>query len=171
MDSSTFKEKYIPYHQKMYRIAYRLVEDACDAEDLVQEAYIKMWNKREELLSVNNPESYCIVILRNLCLDFLRAKSKHPAQSAEDMQIADEVEMISGIEQKEDIEYIETLLKQLPEQQQQVIRLRHFDDCSSEEIEQIMGLTSVNVRVLLSRARKRIKELFNSQYLDGSYGY
>ncbi|BES62020.1 RNA polymerase sigma factor [Dysgonomonas capnocytophagoides] len=161
MDSSTFKEKYIPYHQKMFRVAYRLVEDVCDAEDLVQETYIKMWNKRDDLLLVDNAESYCITMLRNLCLDFIRSRARHPSQSSEDLQIADKVEIVSEIEQKEDMLYVESLLKQLPEQQQQVIKLRHFDDCSSEEIEQIMGLTSVNVRVLLSRARKRIKELYN----------
>ena len=110
---------------------------------------------------VDNAESYCITMLRNLCLDFIRSRARHPSQSSEDLQIADKVEIVSEIEQKEDILYVESLLKQLPEQQQQVIKLRHFDDCSSEEIEQIMGLTSVNVRVLLSRARKRIKELYN----------
>lgn len=144
----------------MFRVAYRLVEDVCDAEDLVQETYIKMWNKRDDLLLVDNPESYCITILKNICLDFIRSKARHPSQSSEDLQIADKIEVISELEQKDEINYVETLLKQLPEQQQQVLKLRHFDDCSTEEIEQIMGLTSVNVRVLLSRARKKIKELY-----------
>lgn len=163
MNSSAFKEKYIPYHQKMFRVAYRLVEDVCDAEDLVQETYIKMWNKRDDLLLVDNPESYCITMLRNLCLDFIRSKARHPSQSSDDLQIADKIEVISELEQKDEINYVETLLKQLPEQQQQVLKLRHFDDFSSEEIEQIMGLTSVNVRVLLSRARKKIKELYTNK--------
>ena len=155
----------------MFRVAYRLVEDVCDAEDLVQEAYIKMWNKRDELALVDNAESYCVTILKNLCLDFLRSKARHPSQSSEGLQLADQLETVSDIEHKEEINYIENIMKQLPEQQQQVIRLRHFDDCSSEEIEEIMGLTSVNVRVLLSRARKKIKELFYSQYGHEEYRY
>ncbi|MBD8349261.1 RNA polymerase sigma factor [Dysgonomonas sp. HGC4] len=162
MDAVTFKEKYIPYHQKLYRVAYRLLEDACDAEDVVQEAYIKLWNKRDELIDVTNSEAYCVILLRNLCLDFLRAKKKHLFQSTEDTVLSDSMVLSDEIETVDEIKHIETIIDLLPEQQRKIIKLRHFDDYSNEEIEEIMGLTSVNVRVLMSRARKKIKELFNS---------
>lgn len=162
MDAITFKEKYIPYHQKLYRVAYRLLEDACDAEDVVQEAYIKLWNKRDELVQVENNEAYCVILLRNLCLDFLRSKKKHQFQSTEDTVISDNLVLVNEIETLDEIKHIETIIDLLPEQQRKVIKLRHFDDYSNEEIEEIMGLTSINVRVLMSRARKKIKELFNS---------
>ncbi len=167
MDAITFKEKYIPYHQKLYRVAYRLLEDACDAEDVVQEAYIKLWNKRDELTQVENSEAYCVILLRNLCLDFLRAKKKHVFQSTEDTVISDNLVLSDEIETVDEIKHIETIIDLLPEQQRKIIKLRHFDDYSNEEIEEIMGLTSVNVRVLMSRARKKVKELFNSY----NYGY
>ncbi len=163
MDAITFKDKYIPYRNKMFRVAYRLLEDACDAEDMVQEAYIKLWNKKEELNHIENIESYCVVLLRNLCLDFLRSKNRHHIQSTEDIVIPDAGVLTNEIERDEDLRHIESIIARLPEQQQKIIRLRHFDDYTNEEIEQIMGLTSVNVRVLLSRARKKIKELFNTQ--------
>lgn len=162
MDAITFKEKYIPYHQKLYRVAYRLLEDACDAEDVVQEAYIKLWNKRDELIRVENSEAYCVILLRNLCLDFLRTKKKHLFQSTEDTVISDQQVLSDEIETIDEIKHIETIINLLPEQQRKIIKLRHFDDYSNEEIEEIMGLTSVNVRVLMSRARKKIRELFNS---------
>lgn len=167
MDAITFKEKYIPYHQKLYRVAYRLLEDACDAEDVVQEAYIKLWNKRDELIQVENSEAYCVILLRNLCLDFLRTKKKHLFQSTEDTVISDQQILSDEIETIDEIKHIETIIDLLPEQQRKIIKLRHFDDYSNEEIEEIMGLTSVNVRVLMSRARKKVKELFNSY----NYGY
>ncbi|MDU1905554.1 MAG: RNA polymerase sigma factor [Dysgonomonas sp.] len=167
MNAVRFKEKYIPYHQKMYRVAYRLLEDAQDAEDMVQEAYIKLWNKRNELNYIENEESYCIVLLRNLCLDFLRSKNKNIIESADNVVLADKDVITNDIESRETITQIEVIISQLPEQQQRVIRLRHFDDYSNEEIEQIMGLTNVNVRVLLSRARKKLKELFDNQNYHG----
>nr|WP_297169434.1 RNA polymerase sigma factor [uncultured Dysgonomonas sp.] len=167
MDAITFKEKYIPYHQKLYRVAYRLLEDACDAEDVVQEAYIKLWNKRDELIRIENSEAYCVILLRNLCLDFLRTKKKHLFQSTEDTVISDQQVLSDEIETIDEIKHIETIIDLLPEQQRKIIKLRHFDDYSNEEIEEIMGLTSVNVRVLMSRARKKIRELFNSY----NYGY
>jgi len=163
MNAIAFKEKYIPYHQKMYRVAFRLLEDACDAEDIVQEVYIKLWNKRDELNHIENPESYCIVMLRNLCLDFLRSKNKHQMQSTEDVPLSDKAILTDEIDNLDEIKQVEAIIEQLPEQQQTIIKLRHFEEYTNEEIEKIMGLTSVNVRVLLSRARKRIKELFIKQ--------
>ncbi len=47
MDAESFKKEFLPYHRKLYCIAYRLLENAADAEDLVQEAYLKLWDKRE----------------------------------------------------------------------------------------------------------------------------
>lgn len=160
MTATAFKEKYMPYHQKMFRIAYRLLEDNNDAEDIVQEAYIKLWNKRDELNHIENTESYCVVVLRNLCLDFLRTRNKHRMQSTEEVTIQEEKSLIDELENTDEISYIKTIIDQLPEQQRQIVKLRHFDEYSNEEIEEIMGLTSVNTRVLLSRARKKIKELY-----------
>ena len=49
MDAESFKNEFLPYHRKLYSVAYRLLENAADAEDLVQEAYLKLWDKREGL--------------------------------------------------------------------------------------------------------------------------
>ncbi|MEN9918610.1 MAG: hypothetical protein RL662_1046 [Bacteroidota bacterium] len=163
MDATTFKNTFMPHHQKMYRTAYRLVEDSSDAKDLVQEAYVKLWSKRNELSHVENMEAYCTVILRNLCLDFLRTKNKYQIQSTEDVIISDNALLTVDLEFEDDINHLNAIIEQLPQQQRDVIRLRHFEEYSNEEIEKLLGLTSVNVRVLLSRARKKIKELFNIQ--------
>lgn len=64
MDSECFKQQYLPWHEKLYRIAFRLLGNAYDAEDMVQEAYLKLWNKRDELAEIKNPESYSVVIIR-----------------------------------------------------------------------------------------------------------
>jgi RNA polymerase sigma-70 factor (ECF subfamily) len=165
MNAVTFKELYMPYHTKMYRIAYRLLEDAEDAEDAVQEAYIKLWNKKDELNSIENIESYCMVMLRNLCFDFLRTKSKIKTQAIDETCIAEEEYSLPDIEHNNEINHIESIISRLPQQQRQIIHLRHIGDYSSDEIGQIMGISSTNVRVLLSRARKKIKELLHTNML------
>ena len=63
---------------------------------------------------------------------------------------------------RESIQLVTLLMNKLPEQQRQVLQLRAFNDCSLEEIETITGLTGVNVRTLLSRARRRMRDLFNN---------
>jgi len=168
MNATEFKAKYLPYHPKMYRVAFRLLENTFDAEDMVQEAFVKLWNKRDELAHVENSESYCIVILRNLCLDFLRSKNKYQMESTENIVVQAERNLTDEIENADNIKHLEAIIAQLPEQQQKIIKLRHFDDYSNEEIEKIMGLTGANTRVLLSRARKKIKELFYMQYNYGN---
>ena len=72
MDAETFKKVFLPYHQKLYRIAYRIVQDTANAEDIVQETFIKLWNKKDELEQIENTEGFAIIIVRNTCLDYLR---------------------------------------------------------------------------------------------------
>ena len=52
MDAAEFKQQFLPYHRKLYRVAFRLTGNPQDAEDMVQEAYLKLWNKRDELADV-----------------------------------------------------------------------------------------------------------------------
>lgn len=165
MDAITFKQQFIPYHQKLYRIAYRLLEDEQDAEDITQETYIKLWNKRNELGHVENLESYSVIILRNMCMDYLRSKSRFKVQSQEilNVELSETVSVVAEIEQKEEFQFIEHIVNQLPKQQREVIKLKHFDNYTSDEIENILGISSINLRVLLSRARKKVKELFEKQ--------
>ena len=57
MDAAEFKQQFLPYHRKLYRVAFRLTGNPQDAEDMVQEAYLKLWNKRDELADVLNTEA------------------------------------------------------------------------------------------------------------------
>lgn len=165
MDAESFKQRYIPLHKKLYRVAYRLLENASDAEDAVQETYVKLWEKRDELEILRNPESFCIVMIRNLCMDMLRSV-RNRMDSYETMfkDKYDESSLIGEIEARESLTIIDQLVNTLPEQQQLVFKLRHSDDCSLEEIEEITGLSAVNIRVILSRGRKAIKEQYNIIY-------
>ena len=57
----------------LYCVAYRLLENAADAEDLVQEAYLKLWDKREGLTVISNPEAFSVTLVKNMCFDLLRS--------------------------------------------------------------------------------------------------
>jgi RNA polymerase sigma-70 factor (ECF subfamily) len=165
MDANTFKGVFIPLHKKLYRMAYRLLEDASEAEDVVQETYIKLWEKREELELLRNPESFCIVMVRNLCMDILRsARNKIDSLDLQNIEKSDFTTIISDYETNESLGIINKIVEKLPEQSKLVFKLRHYDDYSFEEIEKITGLSSVNIRVILSRSRKFIKDNYNSFY-------
>ncbi len=79
----------------------------------------------------------------------------------EELKLPTDSNIAREIEQKDEARQVKRLIRQLPRSQQQIILLRDVNDCSYEEIEQVTGLTAVNIRVLLSRARKKIREQFN----------
>ncbi|MFV0536707.1 MAG: RNA polymerase sigma factor [Dysgonomonas sp.] len=159
MDADTFLKVFIPYHQKLYRIAYRIVQDAANAEDIVQDTFIKLWNKRDEMESVDNTEAFAIVILRNTCLDYLR-KTKNDRYTDYDTDMPETTSLTKEIELRDEAEKVKYLINKLPDQQRQVMMMKHWDDYSDEEIEQATGLSAGNIRVILSRARKTIREQY-----------
>jgi RNA polymerase sigma-70 factor (ECF subfamily) len=159
MDAETFKKVFIPYHQKLYRIAYRIVQDAASAEDIVQDTFIKLWNKRGEMEDVDNTEAFAIIILRNTSLDYLR-KIKNDRYTDYDADIPETVSLTKQIELQDETEQVRRLINKLPDQQRQIMMMKHWDGYSDEEIEQATGLSAGNIRVILSRARKTIREQF-----------
>lgn len=161
MGVEEFKKEYLPYQRKLYNIAFRLLENSFDAEDIVQEAYIKLWDKRKDLRHVENRESYCMVLIKNLCLDFIRTNKRYTQRRPSDeIIVVDDVQLPEQIDARDEAEYVKTLINLLPEQQKKVLLLKHYDGYSNEEIEEITGFSDVHIRVLLSRGRKKMKELF-----------
>lgn len=166
MDANSFRQKCLPFHPKLFRIAVALVENRQDAEDILQEAYCKLWEKRDELEDVRNMEAFCVTLLKNLCLDFLRSpKACRYENTIETVTLSImEPSPDKVLENRDEIQCLKQLIDRLPENQKQVIRLRGLSDCSMEEIEEITGFSSVNVRTLLSRARKIIREEYKKLY-------
>lgn len=162
----TLKGCSFPLHPKLFRIAYALVENKADAKDILQDAYYKLWSRRNELTDIQNPEAFCVTLVKNLCLDFLRS----PRANRRDADVTEAVTLSTAsspdeeLERQDKVQQIRHLIDRLPENQRQVLRLRGIEDCSMDEIEQITGLSAVNIRVLLSRARKIIREQLEKYY-------
>lgn len=129
-----------------------------DAKDVVQDVYLKLWDKRDSLNHIYNDQGYCMRAVRNMCLDRLRtALLDIVDKPPEELPIISEDDSSSGIERIETARLIKQCIARLPAQQQQVIRLRELGECSMQEIMEATGLNAVNVRVLLSRARKALR--------------
>ena len=160
MNAEEFQNVYYPLHPKLYRIAFALLNNAADAEDMLQETYCKLWSRRTELTGILQPEAFSVRLIKNLCLDFLRTPRNRPDnEPAEPVTITTGTTPETELESKENIRQIEALIEQLPEKQRIVIQMRGCGDCSLEEIEAATGESAANVRVLLSRARKTLKKM------------
>lgn len=166
MDADSFKRLFLPLHHKLFRIAYALVESKADAEDILQDAYCKLWNRRDELAGIQSPEAFCVTLVKNLCLDFLRSAhaNRHDEEITEAITLSTDSSPEKELETQDKIRQVRRLINKLPQNQRQVLKLRGINDCSLDEIEQITGLSAVNIRVLLSRARKIIREQFDKLY-------
>ena len=161
-----FKRLYLPFHAKLYRIAFALVGNQEEAEDIVQEVYSRLWERKEELAAVRNPEAYAITLTKHFSLDYLRSPraSRQAAELEETEEFQSDSSPEKETEEKDQIRQIRRWIDKLPLNQQQVLRLQGMEDYSVEEIEQITGYTAGNIRVLLSRARKTIREQFKKLY-------
>lgn len=161
MDASEFKSMFLPHNRRMYCTAWRLAGNAQEAEDLVQEAYLKLWTKRDSLTGIDNAEAYCVTLVKHLFYDDRRRKHPKTDDSPPDnLNIADDSDTARNLEQSDETSHVKRLIESLPAQQRQIITMRDVDDLSYDEIETRTGICGTNIRVLLSRARKRIREQF-----------
>lgn len=161
MTHREFKTRFLPCHEKLYRVAFRYLGREYDAEDMVQNTYLKLWENRDNLEEIKNDEAYAIKVLKNLCLDRLR---KIPWRTDDESVLLKRAGTTPRPDEKmelcEDVEILSSIVAELPDVQRKVIVMRHFEGKTTDEIEQATGLTPVNLRVILSRARKTIRELF-----------
>jgi len=168
MESKAFKEIYYQFYEKLYRIAFRLVNDVESARDMVQETYLSLWDKRHGLGIIDRPEAYAIAILRNLCLNHIR--NKKDRINTEDNEDIPEKELLTiKLENKNEAELMIRLIEALPAQQRQIINLRHCEGYTYEEIESITGLDVYHIRVIVSRARKILRLQFERIINDDYY--
>lgn len=158
MNATEFKQKFLPLNATLYRTAFLLMGNEDDAKDVVQDTFLKLWNMRDSITRLDNPRAFCTTIIRNMCIDRMRAASlKIVDKPPEELPIAGDDNASKHIEQNETAQMLNQCLARLPAQQQQVLRLRDLSGCSMQEIEKATGLTAVNARVLLSRARKSLR--------------
>ncbi len=153
-----FKNIWIPLADRFYRVAYHMLESEADAEDAVQELYVRLWTGREKLDDVRNPLAYGIMILKNICIDRIRRRSiarvealtadRQPEESPPDRRMA----------MKDMLHQLLTEMDKLPDNQRNVLKMRALDNLEYDEISRRMGLSEVNIRVLVSKARKTLKE-------------
>lgn len=160
MDAEQFKTAFLPLYSTLYRIAFRLLESQDRAEDAVQETYLKLWSRKEQLEAIENKEAFCATLIRNICIDQLRTERNHPTHPLTELPEATPDLSEDYQQRKEELQQVEYFISRLPQSQQQVVTLRDMKGYSYEEIEQLTGLTSGNLRTLLSRARKKIREEF-----------
>jgi RNA polymerase sigma factor (sigma-70 family) len=160
MDSNEFKSRILPLGRKLFNFARLILNDRDEAQDAVQEVFIKLWNHRNKMDSVENTEAFAMKITKNWCYDRLKAKKPF---LIEDYGKGFDYQKESNnphslLETSDRINRYNTILLGLPEQQRMITQLRDVEGYEFEEIADILNISVNTIRVNLSRARKKIKE-------------
>lgn len=157
MTYEQFCDIYLPLTDGLYRVAYYILESEQDAKDAVQDLYIKLWASRDVLDNVHNPMGYSVRLMKNLCIDRLRKDSRLPrADLPEEIEAADTADGQQAA--REQAERLMRAVRKLPERQRKVLEMRLLRGMSNEQISQETGMSNLAVRVMISRARNKIKE-------------
>ena len=144
----------------MFRIAYAILADREEAADAVQDALLKLWCSRSVLDTVGSIPSYFNMAVRNAALD-IRGRRQTPVQGVDTDNNGHAAHSVcSGAESMTDAAIVMKAIDSLPDNSRQVMRLSVMTGMSSKEIADLMELTDANVRAILSRTRKKLKELF-----------
>lgn len=159
MESSQFKTLFLPCHRKLYAVAWRLTGNAQAAEDLVQETFLRLWTRRQQIVSVECVEAYSITTLRRIFYDTKRSKQIEASErEISELHVKDSEDLNQRIDAKDEWQRIRTMILALPDPQGKIMIMRDIEGQTYEEISVETGLTEVNLRSILSRARKRIRE-------------
>lgn len=155
MNEARFHTVWVPLQERFFRVACHLLEDRAEAEDTVQDLYIKLWGMRDMLEMVKNPAAYGILLTRNLCIDKIR--KRRPLQEADD-SLPGEPPPDSSLIQKELLREALEAIENLPPGQRTVLRMRVFQGKTNGEIAKETGMSELSVRVQMSLARTKIKK-------------
>jgi len=161
MELEKFKSYVLPLREMLLNFARSMLANEADAEDAVQEAFLRMWNIRTQLLSHPNIAGFATKTVKNICIDKLRAERTNI--SLDNIQISEESKSpYIQTEQNDSIGIIKQIIDKLPELQRRIIIMRDVEGYELEEIADITGTESGTVRVNLSRARKKVRDIFIS---------
>ncbi|MDR1369753.1 MAG: RNA polymerase sigma factor [Dysgonamonadaceae bacterium] len=160
MDQKRFKQEVLPLRRQMMIYAGKFFDNKEDAEDVVQELFLKLWYMRNELADYNSIPALSTTIVKNLSINKLRLIQRETNQLDESYPTDEELLISERLETKDQLDHVMQIMSQLPGLQQSTLRMKHIDGYEVEEIAELTGSTSEAVRMNLSRGRKRVKELF-----------
>jgi RNA polymerase sigma-70 factor (ECF subfamily) len=147
------------YSLRYYRIAYRFMVNRAEAEDVVQDAFLKLWENPESWNPAKNSAftTWFYRVVVNLCLD--RNKRKKPLPMIDEMQFADEsITQEENMIERQNEMLIEKYIAALPERQRVALNLCFYEGVSNQEAAEIMGLRLKALQSLLMRAKLTLKE-------------
>ena len=159
-----FRNDILPLKDALYRLALRITLDSAEAEDVVQETMLKLWNRRERWEEIESIEAFAMTICRNLALDQKRMDTQHASLDEADafisMTNSQSPTPFDHTVAQDRIQIVRQLIDTLPEKQRTCVQLRDIEEKPYKEIAAILEISEEQVKVNIFRARQTIRQRF-----------
>jgi len=151
----------LAYKDKFYRFALRMTGNENDAQDIMQELAIKIWQKGTEFDKLENKEAWCMSVTKNLSIDKIRGNKRRQYDNLDSAyKLSDNMQDPgSRVESNDMMDKIKSLINTMPENYKAVIQLREIEEMSYKEIAEILDMTIEKVKIYIFRARKMLQQL------------
>lgn len=157
MQETSFRKDILPLKDKLFRLALRITLNRAEAEDIVQETMLRVWNKRDQWAMYESVEAFCMTVTRNLALDSYGRKE--PESFTEEMgELLATESPYEQLIQNEQLKLLHRIINGLSEKQRTLVQLRDIEGKSYREIAEIIGCSEEQVKINLFRARQKIKQ-------------
>jgi len=158
MTQTEFLHIVMPFKDKVFRLAKRLLVSREEAEDATQEVLLKLWKNKKKMQEYKNVEAFSMTMTKNFCLDKLKSKQAQNLKLVHSNYQDNNTSLQKQLEFSDSVNWVAKIIEDLPEQQKLVIQLRDIEQYDYDEIGKMLDMNNTAVRVALSRARKTIRE-------------
>lgn len=159
MFARDFKTEVLPISNKLMRFALQILQDEEEAKDVLQDVFLKLWQKREELSKIENIEAFAYRMMRNRCLDMIRARRTVSIDLLTKARLPEaESTDVDHLDMSNSVDLVKRIIAELPDLQRTIIHLRDIEQLEYEEIAEATQMNVNAIRVNLSRARKKVRD-------------
>jgi len=167
-DMRAFDLIYSEFNPRLKKFISVLTKNESDADELVQEVFIKIWQNREKLKNYSSFESYLFRVAYRTTIDLLRKRSKEAKyiEHVKSLQVFEEYpDHIEELDRDELEVKLNHLIEEMPVRQREVFKMKYFQDSSYKEIADHFGISVNTVQNHMAKAHKFLKEKLGRNYL------
>ncbi len=180
-DTAAFAELVDKYKQPVMNFAYRMIRDPTEAEDLAQSVFVQVYKSSHRYKISAKFSTWLFTIARNLCLNEIRRRSRHPAESLDTPHPAQTDQPLHQLEDRKTFsppdkllhaeleEKVEQAIAELPENQRTALLLCRQNELSYEEIAEVLGCSLSATKSLIHRGRETLKQKLKAYLLHGTW--
>ena len=167
MTQTEFLNIVMPFKDKVFRLAKRLLVSTEEAEDATQEVLLRLWSNKTKMQEYKNVEAFSMTMTKNFCFDKLKSKQAQNLKIVHSNYQDNNTSLQKQVELNDSVDWVSKIIEELPEQQKIILQLRDIEEYDFDEIAKMLDMNPTAIRVSLSRARKTIREKLTHTH---SYG-